>query len=211
MIFCFSLTFCRLVKSRTPSFPSFPLQPPLQPTSPVHPSFIPSAHLPTWWYPSTPTTSLTRSPTQPPHHHPPTCSATIHLSVPSPTVLFTHPPTPLPTLHHPFHPTICLSISPCSHSPGSQPATLHPSSSVSSCPSIYLTFDGSLPVPGPVLGELLHVQYDINCHGLMTSTPIHSSLGKRSPFPTSLTAPKVTTVPSVPVLYVHLHFSFFRL
>ena len=62
-----------------------------------------------------------------------------------------------------------------------------------------------------MLGELLHVQYDINCRGLMTSTPIHSSLGKRSPFPTSLTAPKVTTVPSVPVLYVHLHFSFFRL
>ena len=211
MIFCFPLNFLAQPLSQVmdPFIPVFLFIHPSKPPSPsIPPSFHPLTHLPTWCHRSTHTTSLTRSPVQQPPHHLSTCSAThppfhpLTQSLVHPSMLSsTHPPSSY-SLDH----LIVLSL----HPTLSREPTSYLSSFIIclSCTSIYPTVHGSPPVPGPRC-SLPRVVWS-NCPVLL---PPQStlSLGKQSAFPTSLTAPKVTTVPSLVVLYLHLHLCLFRL
>lgn len=169
----------------TPSFPSLPLHPLIRASRPqpsVRPSFLqssahPSAqpvlaiHLSSFTHPlSNAAASLPR----PPPLRPP-----IHLSPPLSHCLFTHPPTCLPTLHHPLphHLLVHLSAQPLSREPTSR---LYPPSSVPACPSFQPTLNGPC-VSGPIPGELPRAVLR-NCHVPGKSPLLHPLPEGSGPF-----------------------------
>ena len=159
MIFCFPLNFLsqplsQVMDSFIPQSSSSFTPPNHHP----HPSLLHSIHSPIYPPGVTGPPIQLHSPVHQSSNLPIICPPAqphIHLSIHSPNLLFTHPCSLLLTLHHLIHWTISLLYLCIQHSPGSQPATFHPSSSVSPVRPFIRQFMGPRLCQAP--GALFHV------------------------------------------------------